>query len=260
MTTGHLLVNGHSLYFEQRGPADGLPVILLHHGLGSTRAWRSQLVALAKAGYRLIAYDRWGYGRSDPRAELSMPYFRDDQDDLLALLDQLLIERVALVGHSDGGTIALYFAARFPHRVSCLAILAAHAYVEEKMTLGLPYVLQQYQEDADFRLRLQRRHGDKTEAVVMGWYHGWHKNSNLSWDMRPELNQIRCPVLVMQGEADEHATPQHAIEIAQAIPGAELVLLPETHHMLQREQAGEVNRRLLQFFRQAVRQEIADVQ
>jgi pimeloyl-ACP methyl ester carboxylesterase len=77
--------------------------------------------------------------------------------------------------------------------------------------------------------------------------------------MRPELAQIRCPVLVLQGEADEHATPQHAGEIAQAIPDSELVLLPGAHHMFQREQAEEVNRRLLEFLRQAVRQELADV-
>jgi pimeloyl-ACP methyl ester carboxylesterase len=259
MPTGHFLINGHSLFVEQRGPVGGLPVVLLHHGLGSTRAWRSQLSVLAKAGFHTIAYDRWGYGRSDPRMQLSMPYFEEDQDDLLRLLDRLQIERAALVGHSDGGTIALYFAARFPQRVSYLVTLAAHAYVEAKMALGLPYVLRQYQEDADFRARLQRRHGDKTEAVVLGWYNGWHKDTNINWDMRPELAQIRCPVLVMQGEVDEHATPQHAIEIAQAIPGAEVVLLPGTHHMLQREQADEVNRRLLEFLGQAIRQEIANV-
>jgi pimeloyl-ACP methyl ester carboxylesterase len=259
MSTAYCLINGHSLFFEQRGPAGGLPVILLHHGLGSTRAWRSQLSVLAKAGYRAIAYDRWGYGRSDPRAQLSMPYFQEDQDDLLAILDQMRIEQAALVGHSDGGTIALYFAARYPQRVSCLVTLAAHAYVEVKMASGLPNVLQQYREDAEFRARLERRHGANTEAVVMGWYQGWHKDSNLSWDLRPELVQIHCPVLVMQGEADEHATPQHAGEIAQAIPGADLVLLPGARHMLQREQAEEVNRRLLEFLRQAVRQELADV-
>lgn len=259
MSTSQISINGHSIFVEQRGAAGGLPVILLHHGLGSTRAWRSQMTALAKASYHVISYDRWGYGRSDPRAQLSMPYFQDDQDDLLAILDQLQIERAALVGHSDGGTIALYFAARYPQRVSCLVTLAAHAYVEGKMTLGLPHVLQQYQGDAEFRARLQRRHGDKTEAVVMGWINGWHKDSNLSWDMRPDLAQIRCPVLVMQGEADEHATPQHAYEIAQAIPDAELVLLPGAHHMFQREQAEEVNRRLLEFLGQAVGQELADV-
>lgn len=217
------------------------------------------MTALAKAGYHVISYDRWGYGRSDPRAQLSMPYFQDDQDDLLAILGQLQIERASLVGHSDGGTIALYFAARYPQRVSCLVTLAAHAYVEDKMTYGLPFVLQQYREDADFRARLQRRHGDKTEAVVLGWYHGWHKDTNLNWDMRLELAQIRCPVLVMQGEADEHATPQHAGEIVQAIPDAELVLLPGAHHMFQREQAEEVNRRLLEFLAQVLRQEFADV-
>lgn len=234
-------------------------MILLHHGLGSTRAWRSQLRALDIAGYRAIAYDRWGYGRSAPREQLSMPHFKEDQEDLLAMLDQLQIERAALVGHSDGGTIALYFAARYPQRVSCLVTLAAHGYVEEKMTAGLPYILRQYREDADFRSKLQRRHGANTEAVMMGWYNGWYQETNLSWDIRPELAQIRCPVLVMQGEVDEHASPQHAQEIARAIPGAVAVLLAGANHMLQREYADEVNQRLLDFLAQVIRQEFADV-
>lgn len=259
MSARYLTVNDHTLYVEQKDPPDGFPVILLHHGLGSTHAWRSQIEALSEGGYCALAYDRWGYGRSDPRQQLSMPYFLEDQDDLLALLDQLQIERAALVGHSDGGTIALYFAARHPQRVSCLVTLAAHAFVEEKMTAALPLVLQQYREDANFRAALQRRHGVKAEAVVLGWFNGWNNDANLGWDMRPMLAQIHCPVLVMQGEADEHATPRHAQEIANAIPGADLVLLPGANHMLQREQADEVNRRLLEFLGQAIRQEFADV-
>lgn len=259
MSTGYLTANGHALYVEQKGPPDGFPVILLHHGLGSTHAWRLQVTALSEAGYCAVAYDRWGYGRSDPRAQLSMPYFLEDQDDLLALLDQSQNERAVLVGHSDGGTIALYFAANHPQRVSCLVTLAAHAYVEEKMIAALPHVLRQYSEDADFRVRLQRRHGNKAETIVTGWYNGWNQDTNLGWDMRPVLAQIRCPVLVMQGEADEHATPRHAQEIANAIPCADLALLPGAHHMLQREQADEVNRRLLEFLGQVVKQEFADV-
>ena len=61
---------------------------------------------------------------------------------------------------------------------------------------------------------------------------------NSSWDMRPILRQIGCPTLVVQGEADEHATPQHARDIADGIPGAELWLVPGAGHMLPQENAG----------------------
>lgn len=201
------LIHGHHLYIETYGPADRPPLILLHHGLGSTRAWRRQVPALTRAGYRVIAYDRWGYGKSDPRPALSVPLFSEDQQDLLTLMDTLGIARVALIGHSDGGTIALYFAAAHPHRVACLVILAAHIYVETKMEPGLLGVRYTYDNDPEFRQRLRRVHGEKAERVFLNWFEAWARPENRSWDMRPLLSGISCPVLVIQGEDDEHATP-----------------------------------------------------
>jgi pimeloyl-ACP methyl ester carboxylesterase len=119
-------LGGRSFYIESNGPETAPAVVLLHHGLGSTRAWRRQVPALVQAGYRVINYDRRGYGGSDVRERIDVPWFEDDQADLRMLLDAYGIESAALVGHSDGGTIALYFAACHPQRVSRLATVAAH--------------------------------------------------------------------------------------------------------------------------------------
>ena len=242
-----LVINGHQLYVITRGPEDGPAVVLLHHGLGFARAWRRQAPALATAGYHVILYDRWGYGKSAPRPALSLPCFEDDQSDLLTLLDNMGIKRAALIGHSDGGTIALYFAAAHPERVACLATIAAHIYVEPKMGIGIVGVRQAFENDADFRQRFQRAHGKQYQQVFDNWFNGWSKPEHLSWDMRPVLRQIHCPVLVIQGLEDEHATPQHAKDIAAAIPGAELWLIPGAGHMLQRDAARELNQKLLEF-------------
>lgn len=253
-------VRGHRLHVEERGSGSDPAVVLLHHGLGTERAWRAQIPFLVKAGYRVIAYDRWGYGHSDPREKLSMPYFEDDQADLLALLERLEIDRAALVGHSDGGTIALYVAARHLERVSALATLAAHAFVEETMITSVQRVYGEYLTDEDFRIRLHRRQGSNTEAVISGWYHGWFRAENRGWDMRPEIGKISCPALVMQGAKDDHGSQEQARDIAAAIPGAELVLLPGAGHMLPRENGDEVNRRLSLFLERVLKQELADVQ
>jgi len=242
-----MIINGHKIHVITRGPEDGPTVVLLHHGLGLTRAWRRQEGALTAAGYRVVIYDRWGYGRSERRPALSLPCFEDDQSDLLALLDHMGVKRVALIGHSDGGTIALYFAAAHPERVACLATIAAHIYVEPKMGLGILGVRQTFENDADFRRRFQRAHGDQYQQVFDNWFNGWTKPEHMSWDMRPVLRQIHCPALVIQGLEDEHATPRHAEDIAAAIPGAELWLVPEAGHMLQRDAARELNKKLLDF-------------
>ena len=74
------------LHVETYGPQDWPAVVLFHHGLGTTRAWRAQIPVLAAAGYPVIAYDRWGFGDSDARPELGTPDFADDMLDLHALL------------------------------------------------------------------------------------------------------------------------------------------------------------------------------
>lgn len=240
-------VNEHDLYVETQGPEDGPPLVFLHHGLGSTRAWKAQMPFFAQAGYRAIAYDRWGYGSSAPRPKLSMPFFYDDLADLEALLDQLGVNRVSLVGHSDGGTISLYFSAKNPERVSSLVVASAHIYVEPKMDTGIQAVRESYENEPAFRQALERIHGEKVESMFWGWFHGWHAPENLNWDIRPVLRRIEAPALVMQGAEDEHATDQHAADIAAAIPEARLVILPVVGHMLPQDAPYRFNEQVLSF-------------
>jgi pimeloyl-ACP methyl ester carboxylesterase len=240
-------INRHQISIETRGPKHGPPVILLHHGLGAARSWRRQVPVLAKAGYRVIVYDRWGHGKSDPRSCWGMPFFEPDRADLEQLFDLFGLDRAALLGHSDGGKIAMYFAADHPERVSGLVIVSAHVYIESRMGASIHQVLRDFETDTRFREKLHRVHGEKAEAVFRGWYDGWANPDWLEWDMRPELNKIRCPALVVQGLDDEHATPQHARDIAGNIRGAGLWLVPGVGHMLPRDAAEEFNQRLLDF-------------
>jgi pimeloyl-ACP methyl ester carboxylesterase len=108
-------------------------------------------------------------------------------------------------------------------------------------------VRQTFENDAEFRRRFQRAHGEKYQQVFDNWFNGWLKPEHLSWDMRPVLRQIHCPTLVIQGLEDEQATSQHAEDIAAAITGAELWLVPGASHMLQKDAARALNQKLLLF-------------
>jgi pimeloyl-ACP methyl ester carboxylesterase len=240
-------IHGHRLSVESHGPASAPVVVLLHHGLGSVRAWKHQVPSLLEAGYRTLAYDRWGYGKSDPRPSLSAPYFEDDLIDLHALLVALDIERANLIGHSDGGTIALYFAAKYPAMVTKLITVAAHIYIEPKMKPSVEGIQLGYENDPRLREGLRRLHGDKTERVFNNWFNAWTNPKNLSWDMRHVLNKISCPALVVQGSDDEHATPNHARDIADALPNSALWLEPNAKHMLPQDDPTNFNRIILDF-------------
>ncbi len=240
-------INDHDLYAERHGSEVDPTVILLHHGLGSVASWRAQLPDLLEAGFQVIVYDRWGYGKSDGRDALSMPHFSEDIADLLAILDRFEIERTALVGHSDGGTIALLLAAAEPHRITSLVTIAAHTYIEPKMGPGIETIRETYQQDVRFREGLRRMHGDKVDAVFYGWYNGWTQLDHIDWDIRSCLSQIECPTLVVQGAADEYATTQHPANIAQAVLAAELWIVPGVGHMVPQEAPEVFTLRLLEF-------------
>ena len=228
------------------GPAPAPIVVLLHHGLGSTASWRKQVPALTAAGWSVLAFDRWGYGQSDARPAFALDFLRCDGEETLALLDSLGLERVSLVGHSDGGSIALLLAAEHPERVVRLITVAAHIYFEPVTGGGVASIAAAAGQ-SPLREALAREHGDKAPSLVSSWTARWLDPSMRSLSLTDELSHIVCPTLVIQGELDEHATRQHAIDIARGIPGAELWLVPGGHHMLPQEQPVVFNRRMLTF-------------
>lgn len=251
---GRVDLNSHGLYYELHGPEDGPIVVLLHTGLGSVEDWSAQVTPLTAAGCRVLVYDRWGYGRSDERPGFCPPDFRDDLTDLGTLLDQLGLGRVALVGHSDGGTIALQFAARYPQRVALLVTVAAHIYAEPGTERHIIALRRAYEQKETLRAAFAHRHGEKSEALTKAWFAGWFHPRNRNWHIGKELSNIRCPALVVQGTQDESATPQHARDIATAIQGAELQLVPGVAHMLPQEIPGEFNQRLLTFLKKHLKE------
>ncbi len=113
-----------SIYYEDLGDADAPAIVLLHGLFGSTETWRYNVEALEEAGYRVISFDRPGFGLSD-KSE-SFNYAVSNQADLTAeLMDALAIEKAVIVGHSAGGNVAGHFAIRHPERVSRLVLVDA---------------------------------------------------------------------------------------------------------------------------------------
>jgi pimeloyl-ACP methyl ester carboxylesterase len=176
-----------------------------------------------------------------------MPCFEPDLLDLDALLDKLGVARAALIGHSDGGKIALYYAAANPDRVASLVVVSAHIYVEADMASGIQSVRDDYLSDVRFQAKMRRVHGENAEGLFWGWYNGWNRPEILTWDLRAVVNRIVSPTLVVLGTADEHISPGQARELAASIPGAELYLLAGAGHMLPQDEPLQFNHRILEF-------------
>lgn len=242
-----VLINGHHIYYERYGLSNSSIIILLHHGLGSTYSWKDQTPALVNAGYQVLIYDRWGYGESDARSSLSVPKFETDCSDLLELMNVVDIKKAALLGHSDGGTISLYFAIDHPERLTCILVVAAHIYAEPRMEKGIMQIKREFQNNSRIRRGLEKLHGANTNAVFDNWFNAWVSPNILNWTMQPLLSKISCNTLVVQGDKDEHATPKHAEDIAKGIPNSELWLVHGQRHMLPQENPEVFNQGMLEF-------------
>ena len=252
----HILVNGLRLeYRDFPAAVEGLPtLLLLHEGLGCVAMWRDFPAQLATAtGCRVVVWSRPGYGGSQPYPEERKKGYmhREAEESLPALIAALHIERPLLVGHSDGGSIALLFAGAFPEVPLGIAVLAPHEFVEEVTLVGIR-AARSIWESTDWPTKLGRYHLDAVR-VFEEWNDTWLSPLFRDWNIEQYLPKIRCPVLAIQGEDDEYATMRQIEVIAEQVPGTELLKLPNCGHTPQRDQEAAVLAALLAFVNRANR-------
>lgn len=250
----HIVVNGLRLeYRDYPASGDGQPtLLLLHEGLGSVAMWRHFPEKLAAAtGCRLIVWSRAGYGGSQAYAEpRDVRYMHREAEEMLpALLRALDIERPLLVGHSDGGSIALIFAGAFPAVPVGTVVMAPHEFVEEETLAGIRAARSVWR-DTDWPQKLARYHHD-APRVFSDWNDTWLSTGFRDWNIESYLPRIRCPVLAIQGEDDEYATMRQIEVIAEQVPGAQLLKLAQCGHSPQRDQESRVLDALAHFVRRA---------
>jgi pimeloyl-ACP methyl ester carboxylesterase len=200
------------------GSSDATPLVLLHEGLGSVGLWRGFPDALARAtGRRTVAFSRYGHGQSDPPPKPRTPTFMHEEalEVLPELLAHLHIERPILVGHSDGASIALIHAAH--HAVEAVVAIAPHVFVEDICIREIAQARTAYLEH-DLREKLARHHRDP-DAAFFGWNDVWLDPAFPTWEITQEVEQITCPLLLIQGERDQYGTLAQLDAIEQRATG-----------------------------------------
>jgi pimeloyl-ACP methyl ester carboxylesterase len=200
--------------------APGRPLIFLHEALGSIALWRDFPAALcARAGRPGLVYERLGHGRSDPLPGPREPgYLHDEARRLIALMDGLDIQAADLVGHSDGGSIALLAGALAPQRFGAIVTMAAHVRVEAVTIAGIRAAADAYR-DTDLGQRLARYHGAQTDALFKAWADTWLSAPFADWNIEADLKPLSARVLALQGESDEYGTLDQLARIGRAVGG-----------------------------------------
>lgn len=230
-------------------------LVFLHDSLGSIRLWRDLPEQLAAAlECHALVYDRRGYGESAPFGpEPRTPaYLEQDAQTVPAVLAACGVARAVLLGHSDGGTLALLVAAMEPALVAAAVTIGAHVFVEEETLHGIGQARQQYA-TTDLPQRLARYHGANTEALFRAWTDTWLSPAFRGWNIERYLPQVRCPVLVLQGAADEYGTPAQVAAIAGQVAGpVRAELLPGLGHTPHRQAPAQVVELVSDFLQHAL--------
>ena len=201
--------------------AERAALVFLHEGLGSIAMWRDWPEQLCAATGRAgVVYSRRGYGLSDPvpdvrgAGRLRADYLHDEAWTVLpALLREMKINKPVLVGHSDGGSIALLHASRF--EVAACVVMAPHVIVED-ISINAITAAREAFETGQLRARLARYHAD-VDAAFWQWNDIWLSDEFRSFDIRHNCGSITAPLLAMQGFDDPYGSMRQIDDIADAL-------------------------------------------
>ncbi|HCN47665.1 MAG TPA: hypothetical protein DIT10_00960 [Chryseobacterium sp.] len=219
------------LYYETYG--EGEPLVLLHGNSGSIKDYYQQIPVLSKQ-YKVIVIDTRGQGKSIDTSKKDFTY-KLFADDVKALADHLKLEKINIVGWSDGGNTGLEFALKYPDRLNKLVTIGANAFPE-----GVQHQL------------IERFTSQMTQLNQMGAADAMNEHRLLKIMLtepnitKKDLNKIKSPVLVIAGDKDV-IKPDHTEWITKQIPGAEKIIYKDTTHMVPYERPDELNADVLKF-------------
>ena len=242
-----LNVAGHRLFgvWIERGP--GPVLVFLHDGLGSVGSLRRFPEQLARTtGLPAFAYDRLGYGQSEGVSRLTDDFMGQAADHLELVLAAAGIGDCILVGHSDGGTVALLHGARNSGCVRGIVTIAAHVR-RDRLTLGQVLRHAGMVREGNIPDWMVRFHGKKARTLLELWTGAWQQVFYDDWDICGEISRIRVPLLSLQGSEDAYGLPAQLDGIAGAVPHAETELIQGLGHFPHLEDAGQITDRVRRF-------------
>jgi pimeloyl-ACP methyl ester carboxylesterase len=212
-------------------------IVMLHEGLGSVSLWKDFPEQIAKAtGCGVLVYSRYGHGKSERLAEKRGVEFMHHEARVVLpeLLERFEIRAPILLGHSDGGSICILYAATAARKPRALVLEAPHVFVEDLSVSSIAKIRTVY-ESTDLPKKLARYH-DHVNETFWGWNDIWLDPRFRSWNIEEWLSDIACPVLVIQGEDDEYGTLAQVEAIKKHVPVTETLVLQQCGHSPHRDQ------------------------
>ena len=206
----NIKIPGGNIYARKWMPdkaSSDVPVVLLHDSLGSVDLWRDFPEILAKRLSRdVVAYDRFGFGKSDARDELpSLDFIEEESTIYFPMVKSgLSISKYILFGHSVGGAMSINIAARDN---DCKGVVteASQAFVEKRTVRGIEAAKREFDQSGQLE-RLEKWHGKKAKWVLDAWTSVWLSPEFSEWSLEACIGKLMCPVLAIHGDKDEYGS------------------------------------------------------
>ena len=231
------------------GRRDRPCLVFLHEGLGCIEMWRDFPRRLCgRLGWQGLVYDRSGYGKSSPEPEKrTVSYLHAAAAELAQVISTLIpAQEYLLIGHSDGGSIALIHGAAGDPFLKGIVTEAAHVFVEEETVIGIEETVEKYGPDGP--RGLGKYHGERAADVFRAWWETWLSGVFRSWNIESLLPAVTCPVLAVQGREDEFGTENQVQAIITRVSGpAESCLMPACGHRPHLEHPEQVLGKMAEF-------------
>ena len=257
-SSGYIRLGADSIYYETRG--SGNVIILIHDGLLPSDVWDAQSDYFSK-DYRVVRYDRRGYGRSSP----STVQF-SHLEDLDALVTQLKIDSACIIGASSGGGLAIDFTLKFPQKVTSLvlvgAVVGGFSYTRHFTTRGghLPSDIKESQKvmlyfvSEDPYSIYYENTAAKQKAIELAIKYPQRDFAAHKYDLKAvpalrRLNEIKVPALILAGEFDIPDVHAHAGAINAGIRNSRRMVIPRAGHLIHLEQPGIFNEIVADFLK-----------
>jgi len=207
-------------------------VLLLHGFAGIPESDFAGQLPHLRSRYRILAPHLHGYGRSSQRTTYPLSFYRDDVEDMIALLDALHLQQVLVLGFSDGGISGLLLAALHPQRVQALAVLGAQPSINAQNLSAIRQWLLERPLSEEWRAQLAQLHGEPYWRMLPSRYVAGQRALVTNGGIiisDEELASIRCPALIMHGIRDKVVPADYSRIIAEHIPNAQLLLFDAGH-------------------------------
>jgi pimeloyl-ACP methyl ester carboxylesterase len=247
-------INHSRIYYETHG--EGEVIILLHHGFGCTKIWKNIFPRLMVAGYRVVMYDRRGYGRSDPGKDF-LTFYESDRyrpesvQDLKQLKELLGIGACHLVGQCEGGVIAIDYALKYPQEVKTLTAASTQCFSAIPMTeLNILKFPKKYKDlEPEIQAKMVDWHGESSEQLYNQFAKQGGAYGVAFFDLRPSLPAVTCPSLVLYPDRSSIFDVEQALAFYRHLPNGELAVFPKCGHNTYEQRPQEYTQTILDFIK-----------